>query len=152
MGYKNYSSNLDIRPRRMTVLDHFPSDHYCEIWEMDHSSNSDIRPRRIVVHGISTICQPGPFSTRENVYPPTIFQPGPSSIGNMSVHQKYTSPRPFSAWRMFFHQHTHYPSSWKSSPTLVVVSVEIRTMPSNRTQLCLSIVVHNYYPMVHNIS
>jgi hypothetical protein len=24
MGYKDYSSNLDIRPRRINVLDHFP--------------------------------------------------------------------------------------------------------------------------------
>jgi hypothetical protein len=33
MGYKDYSSNLDICPRIMTILDHFPSGHYCEIME-----------------------------------------------------------------------------------------------------------------------
>jgi hypothetical protein len=33
MGYKDHSSNPDIRPRRMIVLDHFPSGHYCELRE-----------------------------------------------------------------------------------------------------------------------
>jgi hypothetical protein len=33
MGYKDYSSNPDIRLRRMIVLDHFPCNHYCELRE-----------------------------------------------------------------------------------------------------------------------
>jgi hypothetical protein len=33
MGYKDHSSNPNIHPRRMTILDHFPSGHYCELRE-----------------------------------------------------------------------------------------------------------------------
>jgi hypothetical protein len=29
MGYKDYSSNPDIRPRRINVLDHFPLENVC---------------------------------------------------------------------------------------------------------------------------
>jgi hypothetical protein len=31
MDYKEHSSNSDIRPRRMTILDDFQSNHYCEL-------------------------------------------------------------------------------------------------------------------------
>jgi hypothetical protein len=128
MGYKDYSSYPDIRPRRMTVLDHFPQG---ECLSTNKPSSWTI------LH-------------RENVCPPTILQPGPSSTGRMFVHQQSVLPGPFSAWRMSVHQHTDYPYSWQSYPTLVVVSMAIRTMPYNRTQLCLSIVVHNYYPVVQH--
>jgi hypothetical protein len=81
MGYKDYYSNLEIHPKRMTFMDHFSSGHYCELREMfflyqslhsghycelretNHSSNLHIHPKRIVVHGTSTICQPRPLST-----------------------------------------------------------------------------------------
>jgi hypothetical protein len=71
-------------------------------------------------------------------------------IGRMSIHQQFVMPGPFSSWGMSFHQHTKYPYSWQSSLTLVIVSMEIRTMSIIRTQLCLSIVVHKYYPVVYN--
>jgi hypothetical protein len=46
MGYKDYSSNLNIRPRRIIV----PTDVGSHsMGYKDYSSNLNIRPRRIIV-------------------------------------------------------------------------------------------------------
>jgi hypothetical protein len=76
MGYKDYSSNSDICPRRMTVLDHFPPDlplQSCHYCELKETDHSSNLD----------IC-PRRIVVHDTS---TICQPGPFSTGLMSIHQ-----------------------------------------------------------------